>query len=128
MDSSRCYAEVALFLSEFYGCLDTFQDERLEALFADDGVWHRKEGPAQGKAAIREVLLARDRSRQTCHLITNIQIRTAAIDVLNVSYYLTVYDNVKGLQPVAILTMADTLKKDAQGLVVLSKRSTIAIK
>lgn len=127
MDSSRCYAEVTLFLNEFYGYLDTHQDERLEALFADGGVWHRKEGPAQGKEAIREVLLARDRSRQTCHLISNIQISTAAIDVLDVSYYLTVYDNVKGLQPVAILTMADTLKKDAQGLAVLSKRSTIAI-
>lgn len=128
MDSSRCYAEVALFLSEFYGCLDAHQDERLIALFADDGVWYRKEGPAQGEAAIREVLLARDRSRKTCHLITNIQISMAATDVLDVSYYLTVYDNVKGLQPVAILKMADTLKKDAQGFAVLSKRSTIAIK
>ena len=128
MDNSHCYGDVALFLSNFYGCLDAYHDEQLVALFAEDGVWHRKEGPAQGKAVIREVLQARDRSRKTCHLITNVQVSAVAIDVLDVSYYLTVYDNVKGLQPVAILKMADTLNKDAQGLTLLSKRSTIAIK
>ncbi|MGG4775678.1 nuclear transport factor 2 family protein [Paenalcaligenes sp. Me52] len=128
MGSSHCYEDITLFLSSFYGYLDTHQDDALIAMFADDGVWYRKEGPAQGKVAIREVLLARGRSRKTCHLITNIQISIGVTDTVDVSYYLTVYDNSNGLQAVAILKMADTLTTDAQGLKLLAKRSTIAIK
>jgi len=51
---------------------DTFQDEAFAALFTEDGLLHRGDGPLVGRAAIRAAMGQRRRDAVVRHVMTNI--------------------------------------------------------
>jgi len=86
-DAFRCQDVVVRFTTHF----DLGEHEQMLALFAPEGVWHRREGEIHGRNALREFLLARGDRWVTRHLLTNVH--TVHLDgtCARVHSYVTAY-------------------------------------
>src|SRR4051812_4778317 len=64
--------DAAQLTARFYSHVDQGRLREAGALFLPDGVWHRVEGVVTGPDAVTKALEARDASRVSTHIISNL--------------------------------------------------------
>ena len=77
---------------QFFGALDRRDHQFVANLIAKDGVWHRQGVELRGPVAVLTALEARDSSRKTCHLVTNLQVEETTQATARARYYMTAYE------------------------------------
>jgi len=83
--------DVEKVLLRFFHYLDGGDYDRLVALFAPDGVWHRQGKALRGPAAVREAMLARPPGIVTQHLASNVVVEAVNADYAEATLYLAVF-------------------------------------
>lgn len=75
----------------FFHHLDAGEYDRLVALMAPDGVWHRQGKELRGRDAIMEAMRARPAGLLTQHNATNLVVDAVDADHATATVYLTVF-------------------------------------
>jgi hypothetical protein len=86
-DALRCQDVVVRFTCHF----DAGEAEAMLALFAPDGIWHRREAVVRGREALRALLAARAGEWLTRHLLSNLRTTRVDADHAVVDCYVTAY-------------------------------------
>jgi hypothetical protein len=91
--------EAAAVVHRFFRYLDDGDYDRLAAMMAADGVWHRQGKMLRGPAMVLEAMKARPAGVITRHLVSNLLVDVAAPDHAEVSCYITVYAHTGETKP-----------------------------
>ncbi len=87
LDAMRCQDVVVRFTCHF----DLGEHEAMLALFAPQGLWHRREGEVRGRKGLSSFLQERGQRWLTRHLLTNLRTTFPADAAAVVDSYVTAY-------------------------------------
>lgn len=96
-DSRRAIEhDVEQVVFRFFHYLDGAEYQKLAALFAPEGVWHRQGTALCGPAAVLEAMHARPAGIVTQHLASNVVVEPSDADHAEATLYLTVFAHTGG--------------------------------
>ncbi len=78
-------------ISLFFQHLDAAEFEKLAALMAADGVWHRQGKALVGPDMVRQAMRERPKDLSTCHIVSNLVVDAVDADHAQASFYNTVF-------------------------------------
>jgi ketosteroid isomerase-like protein len=120
----RIERDAANLVHRFFRHLDDCAYDKLAALMARDGVWHRQGKALAGPAMVQEAMKGRPAALMTRHLVSNLLVDAVDADHAEASCYVTVYahtgehkpDEPAPLeQPLQIMTYRIRLTRTADG-------------
>jgi hypothetical protein len=103
----------------FFRYLDDQNYDKIPSLFADDGVWHRRDQAIKGPGKVRQSLVDLPIVMPTVHLVTNLQIDPVSATEAHAIFY------VMALRPSDILSAGPPWPMEAPLLVTLYKAHLI---
>lgn len=104
----------------FFRYLDDQIYEEIPQLFADDGIWYRRDQALHGPAQVRRSLTDLPPIMPTVHLITNLQVETVAPAEARAVFYVT------ALRPLAPTSTPPPWPMDPPLVVALYKAHLVA--
>lgn len=87
VDEAQAVAAAVAFMSHF----DGGDADAAAALCADDAMWHRLDGPVQGKAELIRLIKSRDPALIVRHVISNFRTEWKGADHLILRSYVTLF-------------------------------------
>jgi hypothetical protein len=84
-------------VESFFRHIDDEEPLKVSALFAEDGIWQRREEAFKGPAEVLKSLTENPPLMPTCHLTTNFLFTTLSPDEAQVVFYVTAYRSAGGL-------------------------------
>ncbi|HUA25045.1 MAG TPA: nuclear transport factor 2 family protein [Steroidobacteraceae bacterium] len=119
------YVQATQLIHRLFRALDEKDDALAGSFFADEGTWHRQGRLLTGPPEVVAALGQRDPSRNTIHVISNMQVANAGDGALICTYYLTAYISSGGeaMALAAILDCRDEMIATPRGLRILAKTS-----
>jgi hypothetical protein len=112
-------------LIRFFHYLDRREYEKLAALMAKQGVWHRRGTELVGREGVLTALRARQPDFVTRHLVANVVVDWPGGDLATAGYELSVYaqDGAKPPRHLSIMTGEDQLERTNGNWLITSKKA-----